>query len=203
MRIAITTRSCNDLLYNRMEEFLAKEITRIRYMGMNHWSDALTYLEKILLLDYDYVINIDEDCYVTDFNAIYQLIEHMSQTGSTHYGMPDALIYHPLRNNSTSVHNPFFNIFDVKMCAEIWATKPEVTDEICTMDECFNALFLKLNHYGKSLQMDTKTHKDGITTVTPFLMHTWYSRTYGNDPYHTQRIDNIYNEAKAICSNSL
>lgn len=203
MRIAITTRSCNDLLYTRMESFLPEHIPRIRYMNMNHWTDALTYLEKILQLDYDYIINIDEDCFITDWTKVDQLIEFMSQDGYTHYGMPDAVNFHPLRNNSKYVHNPFFNIFDVKQCREIINTKPDVKDHPCEMNECFNGLFQKLYFYGKAANMHTAIHADKITTVTPFLMHTWYSRTYGNDSYHTNRIDNIYNEAKALCSNSL
>lgn len=206
MRIAITTRSCNDMLYSRMESFLPPNIPRIRYMGMNHWSDALTYLEKILQLDYDYVINIDEDCFVIDWTTIDRIIQFMAQDGYTHFGMPDHVISHPLRNNSKYVHNPFFNIFDVKQCLEIINTKPNVKDYPCEMDECFNVLFQKLYFYGKPANMCTSIHADKITTVgtvNPYLMHTWYSRTYGNDPYHTKRIDNIYNEAKALCSNSL
>lgn len=203
MRIAITTRSCNDLLYSRMESFLPAHIPRIRYMNMNHWSDALTYLEKILQLDYDYIVNIDEDCFITDWEYIQTNIERMSENGITHYGMPDFIDYHPLRNNGANIHNPFFNIFDIKQCQHIISTKPEVKNEYCQMDECFNDFFAKLHHYGDPSVMHTSTHSDGITTVTPFLMHTWYSRTYGNDTYHTKRIDNIYNEAKALCNNSL
>lgn len=195
MRIALTTRSCNVLLYSRMEQFIPANIPRIRYMGMNHWSDALTYLEKILTLDYDYIINVDEDCFVTDWTKIDQLIQLMSKDGFTHYGMPDCITSHPLRNNSKYVHNPFFNIFDVKKCFEIINTKTEVKDHPCEMDECFNGFFQKLFFYGKYLNMYASIHSDKITTTTPFLMHTWYSRTYGNDPYHTKRIDERYNEA--------
>ncbi len=203
MRIATTTRSCNDILYRRMESLLPAHITRIRYMGLNHWSDALTYLEKILTLDYDYIVNIDEDCFITDWTKIDQIIEFMAQDGYSHYGMPDALNFHPLRNNSKYVHNPFFNIFDVKQCIKIINTKPDVIEKHCEMDECFNGLFQKLHFYGKPANMQTAIHSDKITTVTPFLMHTWYSRTYGNHKYHTRRIDKIYNEAKALCNNSL
>ena len=195
MRIAITTRSQNDILYARMERFLPGDLPRIRYMGMNHWSDALTYLESILKLDYDYIVNVDEDCFITDWSKVLMHISIMQEHYCTHFGMPDSETFAKHRDNSDAVHNPFFNIFDVKKCREIIESHELMDDYEFGIDECFNDFFAKLNEDGKELIMYVNTHDDGLTTYTSFLLHTWYSRLYGHDPEQTARINARYNEA--------
>ena len=54
------------------------------------------------------------------------------------------------------------------------------------------------------MYLDVAKHKDGLTTIVynqlhePILLHTWYSREYGHDAFHTSRIKAVINEAYAI-----
>lgn len=51
------------------------------------------------------------------------------------------------------------------------------------------------------MYLDAHTHRDGKTTLLKnqdgnvFMAHTWWSRLFGKDEYHTDRIKKIAQEA--------
>jgi len=206
MTYLITTRSVNDELYNMASSFWG-DAPRKRFTGYNHYKDSLKYLYDILLEPYDYIINIDEDCFVYDFERMLFLIEAMEETNSIQCGMPDSFEWCSHRNNSRFVHNPFFNIFNRKKVSELLvSTTPFTTYHIendlevdgCNFHEPFNVFFAAIKK-GNRIELDTKQHADGISTIlNDFALHSWYSREYNGE--HKQRIINLYNEANNMRS---
>jgi len=89
MNYLITTRSRSDELYTMASSFWSPEIPRKRFTGYNNYTDALKYLINVLNAPYDYIINIDEDCFVYNFGAIDRWVDVMARYGVTHLGMPD------------------------------------------------------------------------------------------------------------------
>jgi hypothetical protein len=63
----------------------------------------------------------------------------------------------------------------------------------------FKYLVIDAHYFDKYLDLDPgKRTQVDITTVLnfggrDFLYHTWYARNYGEDVYHTKRIDNVWN----------
>jgi hypothetical protein len=70
-----------------------------------------------------------------------------------------------------------------------------------SMWEPFNGFFNWLFEYGQPMWLHGDLHEDGVSTIIkyqgkPFALHTWYSREYGKDTYHHDRIDDRFEEAK-------
>lgn len=203
----IFTRSANDFLYSRMSEFLPED-KLVRFTGFNGYEAALEYIIHIIdagiKAELDYVVNIDEDCYVYRPQAIDDIIEAMS-ISQTHYaGYCDhGSINH--RNFSKTTHNPFFNIFNIKAIVENieWSDFVSNARRLSAINyfgyEPFDAFFLLLSRKLSPLDLSPIGHEDGITTNTGFALHSWYSRDYGINDFQTNRIDKVYEEAKELC----
>jgi hypothetical protein len=72
--------------------------------------------------DYDWVINIDDDAFLTDFKALYDLMDHMEREGYDICGMPDGLTYTPRDVFNPCSMNPFFNVIQMKTFRQKFAT---------------------------------------------------------------------------------
>jgi len=218
MKLMIYTRSMNDEYYQMMTSLLPKGIPLHRVTGMNHWSDASKYLYEIIehayINEIDYAINIDEDCFVYDWDLVEYIIQEMIIEGYTHAGMPDGGC-HVGRLRSYKVHNPFFNVFKVSACYEVlndkmkWTLrgndgKPDFNQMPYEFDvehyaEPFDEFFTKLNDNGYPYFLYGDMHEDGISTILKcefisFALHTWYSR----DASHRDRIIERFEEAKQL-----
>lgn len=201
MVIQVHTRKRNNLLFNRMKSFIPDHITVKAHEGFNHYTDALWYLVHIITTaDCDYVVNVDEDCFIYDWPKVEQLIEQMARDEVAYIGMPDCLEYCQHRNNSEYVMNPFFNVFHVEQCRK--AVQNMVLYDLlvfntsCNFHEPFNNFFIQLFNSVPAGSIKTFPHYDEITTDTGFALHSWYSREYGNLDEVTERIDAVYKEAK-------
>lgn len=223
MKIRVYTRNFNTELYSKMVEFLPKELDLYPIAGMNNDEDAVNYLyalfDNAVADGIDFAVNIDEDCFMLEFKAVYSIIETMQAGNYSHAGMPDGGA-HPGRTRSWAVLNPFFNVFNVKELAKIG--KPEVLnkfkdianhkapdlsklpykiDHDAEMIEPFDGLFYWLHEFGKPYYLYTKIWDDDLTTELfhneePFCVHTWYSRYYGKDNNVTNRINLIYEDCR-------
>ena len=111
-RVVIVTRSMSDVLYERSEALQTLPYRRIKITGLNHWRNATDYLHLLFEIDADWVINMDEDCFVFDSGRIEGILAHMRSNGFDFCGIPDggACIH---RFHNPLVTNPFFNIFNV------------------------------------------------------------------------------------------
>lgn len=65
--------------------------------------------------EYDWVINIDDDAFLSDPSAIYDLMVYMKQSGYAYCGMPDGLTFTPRDIFNPASMNPFFNIFNLTL----------------------------------------------------------------------------------------
>lgn len=217
------TRYNNEELFKRCQEFVPVEVTKLS--NYNHWWDAAYYLQSVLMQKDDVAMNIDIDCFVTDWSVVEQLVQDFKEGEYTHAGVSDSAYLWCRANISWAVMNPFFNLFDSdriiahqKCGGYTWndihefGFRPEwnsgrpsfVKPYERSQWEPFNGLFNWLYSWGKPLWLEAQLHWDDNSTILkykgqPFATHTWYSRFYGNDSdqgrFHTKRIDDRYEEA--------
>ena len=186
-----------------------------------NFTSADGYLYHNLLdNDADFVINIDEDAFILDNNKLKKLLDYVIENEYINCGMPDGGVV-DIRKHNPLVTNPFFNILNVKEIRKQFDVK-EILKNFSShnMDfekyaplhllknkfaydyyEPYNPFFVWLTVNFKTLFLNAEVHQDGISTILKnhenesFLLHSWYSRFYGVDEVHTQRIKNLYKEA--------
>ena len=211
-RVVITTRSMDDELY-ALAAALFPEHPKRRLMGRS----AEGYLEEVLALeDADWVLNIDEDAFVTDRAAVCDLILLMDREGYDYCGVSDGGVI-PHRNNSPLVVNPFFNVFHVARIRDRLAGVETTDLPINTLStaalgldvepsrlhyvEPFDSLLTWLSQCFRPLYLTARTHADGITTIVSspdgrdLMIHTWYSRMFRTDLTQRRRIQARIREA--------
>lgn len=197
MKIVVFTRSRNEELYNRMRGLIPKDVECIRLTGFNEWFEADDYLLDVLAhaKDDTWCINIDEDCFIQDWQQVLWIIEYMKRNGYTHAGVGEYSVEHR-KHNWPWVMNPFFNIF-----APVWAGKLKAAWATTDTVEPYNWLFAYMNAIGTAFYFDVQSAFDEFTTQVyfmnkPICVHTWYSRDYPQNDYHRARIDYVYYNAK-------
>ena len=210
--IKIFTRSMNPALYDRAMFFMDLPYPKVRLTQ----TTADGYFYKMLEdVDADIAINIDEDAFVFNLDALKQLIEFVIGNDYVNCGMRDGGVV-DMRPYSPVVTNPYFNILNLKLIREYFS-EPEIRKikehsnfdsktysgsllkmpyEIC-MAEPYYPFFLWLSMNFKTLYLDAEEHSDNYSTTLknhlgePFLIHTWFSRHYYFDCFHTKRIDAV------------
>ncbi len=166
----------------------------------------------------DVAINVDEDAFVSDLDAVLDMAEMALREGYVNVGCPDA---GPgmMRRGAPEVTNPFFNVFNLELIRTKWeaGVMPArlAKERAAGCLEPYYPFFrwLLAAFPDRTCYVSAHKHNDRITTViaTPegrdFVMHTWFARFYrpsvlsylfegnttGSD--HTTRIDRIIDEA--------
>jgi hypothetical protein len=205
----------NLALYLKSMSFISSDFHCKRFCR----TTADGYMYELVKQDVDFVINIDEDAFLYDKKALYSLLDYVIENDYVNCGMRDGgaigiRSFHPL------VTNPFFNILNIRKIKSVFDLKvidntpiylpkydnlipPNLNKEFmfCEFEPYYNFfIWLALNF--KTLYLNALVHSDTISTILlnqnnePFLLHSWYSREYGNDIYHTRRINNLYEECK-------
>ncbi len=217
MKVLIYTRSMNFDLY----QISLNTVKLPHKKKRSIFTSAEGYLyHNLLNNDADYVINIDEDVFITDNNKLRKLIEFVIDNDYINCGMPDGGVV-DIRNHNPLVTNPFFNIlnvkeirkqFDVKTILQNYSNHNSDFEKFCPLHlmktkfaydyyEPYNPFFVWLATNFKTLFLNAEVHQDGLSTILndhldePFLLHSWYSRFYGVDEMHTNRINSLYKEA--------
>lgn len=214
MTVKVYTRSMNPILYRKAMALCDLSYEKVHLMGTN----ADSYLFKVIQdADADWVVNIDEDAFISNREALESLLEYCIENNYVNCGMPDGGVVH-LRDGNPLVTNPFFNILNVKTIREQFdigklCEAPDSSrfteksllvgsyDFCNTCEEPYYPFFIWMSNHFKTLYLKATDHADGESTVLynhhdePFLIHTWYSRCYNRDSFHTNRIDNAYREA--------
>ena len=162
----------------------------------------------------DIAINVDEDCFITDLDAVLALARKAYAEGWVNIGCSDAGEGVP-RKGAPEVTNPFFNIFNLHEIRKAWNAYrlvPELRRDNYKGKEPYYNFFrwLVRTFPGKTLYLDNVRHADGLTTRLDCCLHTWFARQYnpglltrlfeGNDVKevnHRLRIDAIIDEAYA------
>jgi hypothetical protein len=222
MNIQICTRSINEHLFNKAMGLITLPYQKYRLTGTTNDN----YLVRVFLSDCDWLINVDEDCYIIDNMAVQDLLDYMVENDYDYCGMPEAGISACRMANNPLVMNPFFNIFNIKSIQSkldpIGIVHSEFGEDLLDklphhlmknkdygfgFCENYYRVFYWLLRNFKPLWLDGRNLDDEITTELfnhngkPMCWHTWYAREYGKDDYHTVRIDKIIKEAYARCRN--
>lgn len=160
----------------------------------------------------DIAINVDEDCFITNLDAVLALAQKAQAEGWVNIGCSDGGTGVP-RKGSPEVTNPFFNIFNLHEIRKGWNAYrlvPELKrDSYKGIEPYYNFFrWLVRTFPGRTLYLDNVRHADGLTTRLDCCLHTWFARQYnpglltrlfeGNDVKevdHRKRIDAIIDEA--------
>ncbi|MBB3188413.1 hypothetical protein [Microbacter margulisiae] len=211
-RIKIYTRSMNPALYDRAMFFMDLPYPKIR---LTH-TTADGYFYKILEdTEADIVVNIDEDAFVFNTKRLQSLIQYVIDNDYVNCGMPDGGVV-GIRAYSPVVTNPYFNILNTKKIRERFSlneikniaahppfdasSHPKYllkTNYRIEIAEPFYPFFLWINQYFKTFYLDAEDHSDHYSTCLknhngePFLLHTWFSRNYYFNRFHTRRINAV------------
>ena len=139
----------------------------------------------------DIAINIDEDAFITDPQAVNDLVALMLREGYANIGCADAGEGLP-RWGNPKVTNPFFNILNLKLIRSKFsrAELKQYTEEY----EPYYPFFLWLADNFKTLYLPAKYHSDGISTMLYdpqgrlFCQHSWFARFYTMPSFIVRRI---------------
>lgn len=213
-RIKIYTRSMNDVLYHKSMALCSLPYEKVRLRN----TSADGYLYQVIAdTEADWVINIDEDAFISNIGALQRLLDYCMENGYVNCGMPDGGVVH-LRDGNPLVTNPYLNILNTKAIREQFDisklnespnqarfTQTDLLvgahDFSATNVEPYYPLFIWMSNHFKTLYLKATNHPDGESTVLynhlseEVLIHTWYSRFYNRDPFHTHRINNAFKEA--------
>ncbi len=204
----------NDVLYHKSMALCSLPYEKVRLLN----TSADGYLYQVIAdTETDWVINIDEDAFVCNVAALQHLFDYCIENHYINCGMPDGGVVH-LRDGNPLVTNPYLNILHTKAIREQFdinkliespnQTRFSQTDLLVGAHD-FNAVdvepyypfFIWMSNHFKTLYLKATNHPDGESTILynhlgeEVLIHTWYSRFYNRDPFHTRRINNAFKEA--------
>ena len=204
----------NNVLYHKAMTLCNLPYEKVRLRGTS--ADGYLY-QLVQDTDADWVINIDEDAFVCNLDALNRLIDYCMENGYDNCGMPDGGVVH-LRDGNPLVTNPYFNILNTKSLRNQFNAislneTPDPSrfsqtellvgshDFSATDMEPYYPFFIWTSNHFNTLYLKATNHPDGESTVLcnhlgePFLIHTWYSRYYNHNRFHTRRINQAFNEA--------
>jgi len=217
-RIKIFSRSMDDDLYQKAISLVKLPYPKVRCINTS--ADGYFY-QMLEDTETDIAINIDEDAFVCDMDALKSLLDYALEHNYVNCGMPDGGMVH-MRTGYPIVTNPFFNILNLKeirkdfsffkmyiqpVHRERYMKKfPKEflkNDHTIGVIEPYYYFFIWLSQHYKTLYLEAETHQDGTTTILknhigqPFLMHTWHARYYTENGEHKQRVDRVIAECIA------
>lgn len=156
----------------------------------------------------DIAINVDEDCFITNPEAVWALVDFVLENNIANAGCSDGGGWCP-RGGNPIVTNPFFNVFNLKLIREhfsksavklfdynmhkdcMMATFPanrlyegRKYDFNRTEYEPYYPFFLWQAYHTKTYYLNSERHPDGWTTILynqdgqEMCRHTWLARFY-------------------------
>jgi len=169
-------------------------------------------------------INIDEDAFVVNSEAIFDLIEFVLENEYANAGCSDAGAGVP-RGGNPVITNPFFNILNLELIRKMPIDKNIINkfnykavkeEMIANFPQAANFPVEKYNIYDaepyypfffwlaynfKTLYLPNERHRDGISTILYnhkneiICYHSWFARFYNVKSEQTKRINELMNEA--------
>ena len=141
--------------------------------------------------DCDVAINVDEDAFIVDPEAVLALVDTLLEGGYANIGCSDG---DPATTGRDAiVTNPFFNVFNLALIR----TKFNRTLLKRRLDDAepYYPFFRWMAATFPTLYLPARRHADGITTVAldpqqrPLCLHTWFSRFYSMPSWLVRRIE--------------
>ena len=149
--------------------------------------------------DCDVAVNIDEDAFIVDPQAVLKLVDTLLEGGYANIGCSDG---DPATTGRDKVvTNPFFNVLNLALIRTEFdrsALKPRLDDA-----EPYYPFFRWLAATFPTLYLPARRHADGTTTIAldpeghPVCLHTWFSRFYGMPSWIVRRIQPEQGRQKA------
>lgn len=220
-RVGVVSRSMNNKLYSMMRDLLPLDFEFVQISDCHGVEGAVNYIYRMVFMEqFDWVINVDEDFYAYDPDSILSLLTHMINNDIDYCGISDGgMCIH--RFHSPIVVNPFFNIFNTRKIRDALDDVMYVERTFKYSDELFKFMptnikegfpwvndnfepyypfFYWLPARGfKPLYLESyELPGENISTIVKnhegveMGIHTWFTREYGRDEYHTNRINAAY-----------
>jgi hypothetical protein len=116
MKIAVVTNSLNDELCKISQEFYAqlpyKKIVVSGKDGLHNAAFINHVIRNPLKYDFDWMIYVDEDCFITNQQALEDLIQYQIVNNYACSGVPDGGVISHRFHNPIAI-NPFFMIMNI------------------------------------------------------------------------------------------
>lgn len=161
--------------------------------------------------DCEIAVNIDEDAFLTDPQAMLDLVARIASEGWGNIGYSDG--DEATTSRERIVTNPFFNVLDLAAIRSRFNRRDMVRQP--QDREPYYPFFRWTAANFKTLYLPCSRHRDGMTTIgqdeqgRTVCLHTWFSRFYSMPSWlvrkieptqgmQKQRIDAIIREAYAI-----
>ena len=214
-RIKIFTRSFDLRLYRRasglfydMTDRRGRPIPCVRLTDQSADGYFYTMLKDTAC---DIAINIDEDAFVTNPEAVLDLVDKVVEEGYVNAGYSDG--EESTTGRDKVVTNPFFNVLNLSLIRTRFDRKLMVRR--LEDSEPYYPFFHFLAANFKTLYLPSERHSDGTTTIAydtqgrVLCLHTWFSRFYATPSWAVKffepergtqkaRIDAIIRDAYAI-----
>lgn len=145
----------------------------------------------------DIAVNIDEDAFLTDPQAMLDLVARVAKEGYGNAGYRDTT----RKEGDPTVTNPFFHVLNLALIRDSFNRKEMVRrpDDL----EPYYPFFHWIRDHFPTLYLPAETHPDGITTLAKdesgrtLCMHTWYARFYSMPSWVVRRIQRDQGKQKA------
>lgn len=116
--------------------------------------------------DCDIAINIDEDCFLTDLDAVLALAKKVADEGWVNAGYSDAGAG-CIRAGHPMVTNPFFNVFNLKLIRTLWKDNTSVKelsgfrffDHSDTLKAQFDSLSVPRSFFREQANLEDANHE--------------------------------------------
>lgn len=119
---------------------LVPEWKRLVVDGRHNWSPT-RFIESVVDKDVDYVVHVDEDCFVQSRESLLMLIEKLESDSSlVAAGIPDGGYYY--RDHNPAALNLFFVAFRTEALRNAWKEK-ENWSKYCFRDEFADDVMLQ------------------------------------------------------------
>ena len=151
-------------------------------------------------LDCDIAVNIDEDAFLTDPQAVRELVDRVIREGWANAGYSDGDAATTGRN--AIVTNPFFNVFNLSLIRTKFS-REALPPRSFGDAEPYYPFFLWLAAEFKTLYLPCRRHADGISTVAldeqgrTLCLHSWFSRFYSMPSWLVRRVEPSQGRQKA------
>ena len=142
--------------------------------------------------DCDVAINIDEDAFLVDPQAVKDLVDRVVREGWANAGYSDGDPATTGRNKV--VTNPFFNVFNLALIRTKF-DRSAIPARGFADAEPYYPFFLWMAREFRTLYLPCRRHADGISTVAldeqgrTVCMHAWFSRFYSMPSWLVRRIE--------------
>lgn len=186
--------------------------------GMYGIQSIIFMMDKLKDKEIDWIIMIDEDGILIDYENIVDLINYMNEHKFIVCGMQDGGVI-PIRHHSPFAINTYFSILNIKKLKEIWNAEGILKNQYINKGEfeisndfikyeydmesvfegyyCFYFWLLRKGQKILYLNAENFIEGDIYSNVLfnhlnkPIMYHTWYARVYGKVKTHTNRINNV------------